>query len=328
MNLKILKYTALVVFALLWLPGFSPNVARWLAQKGFVKDEYRYGDLYRFSNLAQFRVPNQQCVPAPVKVTSPNTALYLIGDSFTEPARMTAADFKTGTFQRFFIGDTSFIKLDRTKKNILIIETVERHFRERFAQPYANLVTGKPSTRQAARKMLLNARDVFWYSTERHEAVLFSSDFFLKIKEWKAGLNETFFNRSDSHVVLSADKKRIFFEMDARPDGITSSFDRVSDSEISRLVENVNRTYDFYKKNGFDEVYLSIAPNKSSVLGKDLGNYNRLIERVQQHPGLKAPYFDIYTPFSSSKKMLYDVGDTHWNCEGKQIWLDAVNEKL
>lgn len=328
MNLKILRYTALIVFALLWLPGFSPHVAKWLAEKGIVKDEYRYGDLYRFSNLAQFRVPNQQCASQPVKVKKTNTALYLIGDSFTEESRMSATNFVSGSYERFFIGDTCFVKLDKTKKNVLIIETVERHFRERFAQRYDNLVIGEPGVKQAARKMLLNARDQFWYSTERHEAVLFSSDFFLKIKEWKAGMNESLFGRTDSNVVLSKDKKNIFYEMDARQEGITSSFEEVSDHEINSLVENVNLTYDFYRKNGFDEVYLSIAPNKSSILGEDLGQYNRLIERIQQHPGLKAPFFDIYTPFSTSKKMLYDAGDTHWNCAGKQIWLDAVNEKL
>jgi hypothetical protein len=40
------------------------------------------------------------------------------------------------------------------------------------------------------------------------------------------------------------------------------------------------------------------------------------------------PYFDVYTPFKNSSKMLYDIGDTHWNCEGKKMWVDSVNEKI
>jgi hypothetical protein len=157
---------------------------------------------------------------------------------------------------------------------------------------------------------------------------LFSSDFFLSIKEWKALLNDKLFDRNDAHVIVSKDKKRVFYELDARPDGITSSFDKISDKEIALLVENVNETYDFYKNQGFDEVYLTIAPNKSSIMGRDLGMYNHLIERVQSNPALRMPFFDVYTPFSASKKMMYDIGDTHWNCTGKQIWINAVNEKL
>lgn len=328
MNQKILKYTALIVFSVLWLLGFSPHISKWLYAQGLIKDDYRYGDLYRFSNLPQFRVLKEACEPGKTAVTQPGTTLYLIGDSFTEEGRIEAGDFVSGSFQRYFIGSQPFVKLDKTKKNILIIETVERHFRERFAKPYKNLTIGEPDTQQAAKNIMKEARADFWYDSERHESILFSSDFFLMIKEWKATLNESLFGRTDSNVVISKDKKNIFYELDARLDGITSSFDKISDNEIRLLVENVNLTYDFYRKNGFDEIYLTIAPNKSSILGTDLGSYNHLIERIQKNPALRMPVFDIYTPFSTSKKMLYDVGDTHWNCEGKQIWIKAVNQKL
>lgn len=328
MNQKILKYTVLIIFSVLWLLGFSPHISKWLYAQGIIKDDYRYGDLYRFSNLPQFRVPKQTCEPGKVKVTQPNTALYLIGDSFTEEGRIEAGDFVSGSFHRYFIGDQPFVKLDKTKKNILIIETVERHFRERFAAPYKNLTVGEPTTGQAVKNLMKEARTDFWYDSQRHESILFSSDFFLSIKELKATLNERLFGRTDSNVVISKDKKHIFYELDARPDGITSSFDKLSDKEIALLVENVNLTYDFYRKNGFNEVYLTIAPNKSAVLGTDLGVYNHLIDRIQKHPALRMPVFDIYTPFSQSEKMLYDVGDTHWNCDGKQIWINAVNQKL
>lgn len=328
MNQKIVKYIALVVFSALWLLGFSPDLAKWLYEKDLVKDDYRYGDLYRFSNLPQFRVAKETCSKPDMPITRPNTTLYLIGDSFTEEGRIEARDFVSGGFERFFIGEQPFVKLDKTKKNILIIETVERHFRERFAEPYKNLTIGEPSTQQAVTALAKEAKSSFWYSSERHESVLFSSDFFLSIKEMKAMMNYYLFDRTDSNVVVSKDKKHIFYELDARPNGITSSFDKISDKEIELLVKNVNQTYDFYRKNGFDEVYLTIAPNKSSILGADLGAYNHLIERIQQNPALRMPIFDVYTSISTSKKMLYDVGDTHWNCEGKQIWINAVNQKL
>lgn len=328
MNPKILKYTALIVFSGLWLLGFSTHISKWLYAQGLIKDDYRYGDLYRFSNLPQFRVLKEACPTPQKRITQPNTALYLIGDSFTEEGRIEAADFVSGGFHRFFIGHQPFVKLDKTKKNVLVIETVERHFRERFAKPYKNLNIGEPGRQESMNAMMKQAKSDFWYDSERHESVLFSSNFFLTIKEWKASLNDRLFDRTDGNVVVSKDKKSIFYELDARPIGITSTFDKISDKEIALLVENVNRTYDFYRKNGFDAVYLTIAPNKSSILGKDIGEYNHLIERIQKNPALRMPIFDIYTPFSSSKKLLYDVGDTHWNCEGKQIWINAINQKL
>lgn len=328
MTSKILKYTAIIVFSVLWLLGFSPNISKWLSEKGLIKDDYRYGDLYRFSNLSQFRVLKQVCQSEKVQVTQPNTALYLIGDSFTEEGRIEAGDFVSGSFHRFFIGHQPFVELDKTKKNILIIETVERHFRERFATPYKNLTVGEPTTTQAMTNLMKEAKSDFWYDTERHESILFSSDFFLTIKEWKASLNDQLFDRTDGNVVVSKDKKNIFYELDARPSGITSTFDKISDKEIELLIDNVNRTYDFYRQNGFDEVYLTIAPNKSAILGTELGQYNHLIERIQKNPALRMPIFDIYTSFSTSDKMLYDVGDTHWNCNGKKIWVNAVNQKL
>jgi hypothetical protein len=328
MRFKILKYITIIVFSALWLLGFSPHISKWLYEKGLIKDDYRYGDLYRFSNLPQFRVLTQTCETGKAVVTKPNTALYLIGDSFTEEGRIEAGDFVSGGFNRFFIGHQPFVKLDKTKKNVLIIETVERHFRERFAKPYKNLTVGEPTTQQAMTNLMKEAKSDFWYDSERHESILFSSGFFLTIKEWKAMLNDRLFDRTDGNVVVSKNKNNIFYELDARPNGITSTFDKISDKEIALLVENVNHTYDFYRKNGFDEVYLTIAPNKSSILGKDLGEYNHLIERIQKDPSLRMPIFDIYTPFSTSNKMLYDVGDTHWNCTGKQIWVNAVNQKL
>ncbi|HEY1054706.1 MAG TPA: hypothetical protein VGE24_06205 [Emticicia sp.] len=328
MNRKILKYTALTVFSVLWLLGFSTHISKWLYGQGLIKDDYRYGDLYRFSNLSQFRVLKETCPTPQTKITKPNTALYLIGDSFTEEGRIEAGNFVSGSFHRFFIGHQPYVKLDKTKKNVLIIETVERHFRERFTTPYQNLTFKEPSKQKALDAFLKQAKSDFWYDAERHESVLFSSDFFLAIKEWKATLNDKIFDRIDGNVVVSKDKKNIFYELDARPNGITSSFDKISDKEIKLLVENVNRTYDFYRKNGFDDVYLTIAPNKSSIMGKDLGEYNHLIERIQNNPALRMPIFDIYTPISNSQKTLYDVGDTHWNCEGKQIWINAVNQKL
>jgi hypothetical protein len=235
-------------------------------------------------------------------------------------------------YKRFFIADTSFVKLDTSQKNILIIETVERHFRERFAKPYTNLqiTNNQPIKVNINQNSLLKTALEYKipYNSERHETVLFSSDFFLTFKEWKAWLNLKLFNRIDEKVMLSKDKKHLLYHLDGQFSGINSCFDRISEEEINLIVDNLNKSYQYYKNAGFDEVYLSIIPNKTSILGTDLGEYNHLIERIQKHSALEMPFFDIYTTFHNSNKLLYEKGDTHWNCEGKQMWFDLVNSKL
>ncbi len=136
---------------------------------------------------------------------------------------------KAEKFERFFVAEPSQVNLDKTKKNILIIETVERHFRERFAKPYRNL---QPTNNQTIKykikeeNILKSALEVdVPYNTERHETLLFSSDFFLRFKEWKAYLNWKVFGRIDEKVVLSKDQKYLLYYLDAQPNGITSSFD-------------------------------------------------------------------------------------------------------
>lgn len=329
---KIFRLGALIVFSLLWYLGFSGSMAKWLHNKGITQDDYRYGDLYRMSNLAQFKAPLEQC-SAPQNTPSGNIALIIMGDSFTEKERIEKNHFSgLDSYNRYFITDTINVKLDTSKRNILIIETVERHFRERFAKPFTNLQVSvnqpilKKNKEETLKEKVLNYEVP--YNTERHESILFSSDFFLTFKEWKAWLNWKLFNRLDEKVMLSKNEKHLLYQLDAQPSGINSCFDKISEEEIKLMVDNLNLTYQFYKNAGFDEVYLSIIPNKTSIFGTDLGEYNHLIERIQKNSALKISCFDIYTPYHHSKKILYEKGDSHWNCEGKQMWLDLVNAKL
>ncbi len=77
---------------------------------------------------------------------------------------------------------------------------------------------------------------------------------------------------------------------------------------------------------GFNEVYLSIIPNKVSILAPNLGDYNYVLERIQQHPDLKAKYLDIYSIFKKQSQKVYSKSDTHWNCNGSSIWQGVVND--
>lgn len=322
-----IKYLILCVTCILWYFGFSPKVSNYIFKKGIIEDEYRYGDLYRFSNLKDFRVLVEKCTEVPKNKKLPNTHLYLLGDSFTEPGRISSSNFIAANFSYANINASKEFDLDTTKKNILIIETVERHLRERFSSPWTQEPTDLKKINTWKNTLNSSLKKTLPYSTELHSAVLFSSDFILSIKEIKATINQKLFGRIDKNVRLSNDKKHLLYAMDTE-NGIHSIFDPISESQINQLVYNINASYEHLKSQGYDEVYLSIIPNKSTLFIQNEGSYNHLIERLESSSQLKIKVISTYTEFTKNGEYLYDKGDTHWNCKGKEIWTQKVNNNL
>jgi hypothetical protein len=321
--MKILKYTSLFVLGFLWFLGCSKSASKYLYDHQIVEDDYRYGDLYRLANLPEFRVKVEKCDKDFIGKKS-DVSLYLAGDSFTEDGRLDGDNLASKDYLRAFVAESNNPLELKNGKKILIIETVERHFRERFQQPWNNWDIAKgekvlvePTLKEKALELKVP------YSSQMHESLLFGSDFMMKIRELKAQLNLWLFGKTDDKVKLHNGKLLYYLDVDP---GISSCFDVVNDSEIELLIKNVNLTYDYYKKLGFDEVYLSIIPNKTSILAQDMGNYNHLIERIEGNKSLKMPIISVYQDFL--KKNFYLKGDSHWNCEGQQLWVDKVNEKI
>lgn len=323
MTMKILKYATLILFAFLWFLGCSKTASKYAYDHHIVEDDYRYGDLYRLANLPDFRVKVERC-DKNYNDNKSNVALYLAGDSFTEDGRVNGDNFAAETYLRGFVAEPNKGFPLTSGKKILVIETVERHFRERFQQPWKNWDMAREDkvvNEQTLKEKLLEIKVP--YNTEMHESLLFGSDFMMKIREMKAELNLRLFGKTDDKVKLHND--HLLYYLDVNP-GISSCFDKIEESEIDLMVKNVNLTYEYYKSLGFDEVYLSIIPNKTSVLAQDLGEYNHLIERMEGNKDLKMPVISVYADFM--KKNLYLKGDSHWNCKGQQIWIDKVNERL
>jgi hypothetical protein len=326
---KALKYIALLVFGFIWFLGCSRDTVVSLVDNGFIDDDYRYGDLYRLSNLSEYRVLAEKC-KMPYEGQKTPVALYLAGDSFTEQGRVKANEYATDSSVRSFVAEEDRSLELVPGKKILIIETVERHLRERFSEkPLENWKLKEPLVQSNAqpfsiKKIQQSILDLeVPYREEMHESVLFSSDFILKIKEVKADLNYRFFGKTDPKVKII--KGELVYDLDVNP-GISSVYDRVEDEEIDRIVKHVNATRNHYKNMGFDEVYLSIIPNKTSILVSDEKNYNHLLERVEGHKDLQTPLISVWKEFSS--KNYYQKGDSHWTCAGQKIWVDKVNEKL
>ena len=328
--MKVLKYIALVIFGFLWFLGCSRDTVVYLVDNGFIGDDFRYGDLYRLSNLSAYRVPAEKC-DRPYRGAKVPVALYLAGDSFTEEGRVNRKEYATDRYFRSFVADGQVPLQPSDGKKILVIETVERHLRERFSEkPWMNWVVPQPAAAvpgpesfsfAGLYRALVDYK--IPYREEMHESVLFSSDFILKIKEWKADFNYRIFGRVDPKVGVL--KNQLVYDLDLAP-GISSVYDPVPEEEISRIVKHANATREHYRSLGFDEVYLSIIPNKSSLLIRDDTAYNHLVERVEGHPDLQVPVISVWKAFTA--KNYYQAGDSHWNCAGQKLWVDAVNERL
>ena len=339
--MRLVRYLVMVVVCVLWLGGCFRPVMHQLYETQVVVDDYRYGDLYRLSNLPQFKEPRTPCPnPAFTNATLPASApnLYIIGDSFTEPGRLSATDLPVHQlrWQHWENPNRQLVQLDTSRRNVLVLESVERHVRDHAGIPINKLIvvadsnrTGVPEPQkpswQAQLVEIVRSKGI----EERLETVLFSHDLFLFFRECKAVINQRWFNRLAPTVSLSTNQQHIFIYLDTTPDRpLNSAFAPLSDVEVDTLVAHVNEAAARYKQAGFDDVILSIVPNKATILDPGRGVYNHLIERVQQHPTLAISVVDIYTPFRAPHPPYYARGDSHWNCAGRQIWLDALTRAI
>ena len=333
MGLKILRYSVLIFASVLWFLGCSPSLLRKLNAAGVLADDYRYGDLYRLSNLPQFKEKLATCSKE-FTASTPKLPidLYVIGDSFTDPERIDENDFLAQNYQRIHWAHTKRIVLDTAQTNVLMLQSVERHFREHLSAPVRNYEVVGPNNLAEPPKQT-GFWDVFNRiipadTEETFESFLFGNDFTLVFKEWKAVLNEYFFGRTNQVVSFSKNKKYIFLGLDTDTTRINSSFTDLANAEVDSLVEQLDRTRKHYSDAGFDAVLLSIVPNKASIVAQTDGQYNHLIERVQANRKLSVDYIDTYGPFSKTKRGLYLKGDSHWSCAGQRVWTEAVNQKL
>ncbi|MFN4147438.1 MAG: hypothetical protein ACK4GN_16545 [Runella sp.] len=326
--MKLFKYLSLIVFSVLWVGSCHPDLRHLAYDWGWYADDYRYGDLYRLSSLSKFKEPTAVCTKLYKDSLKNNTALYLIGDSFTEPARINSDDFVAARYERVHWAESLVVELDTHRRNVLILQTVERSFRQHFEQPVRQIKFEKPNSNTIEKTISKSWSKILEESEEAITSVLFSNDFFLKIKEWKADFNLHYFARHNDQVALSPDGRHILFCWDTDSTRLTSCFYPLPQAELDQLIKVANQTRAFYLSKGFDEVYLSIIPNKTSIVAPNMGQYNHLVERVQQHPQLQLPTIDVWKYFTENAQSVYSKSDTHWNCHGQNYWVKQINKVL
>lgn len=267
-----------------------------------------------------------------------NTVLYIHGDSYSR--RLGDSSF-AGVCQLKLIDRNHGLNyhLDSTKRNILIFEITERYTRNYFGtlkifdqlcdsvikrKNIAYNTTTYAGAMQASALPNIGIDDFFnKYINQNLQCNLFNYNFIMPMFESKAALNYYVFNRASGDVVISQDKQFLFLKQTTVDYGTESASVPVSDEEIDQLVDNFNAIYDHYRQNGFDEVFLSIIPNPITVL--EPRGYNQLIPRIQHSPRLRMKIIDAYSMLQGKGETAFYRGDTHWNREGRQIWLDSIN---
>lgn len=332
--MKAVRALVLLGVGLVWVAGCSTTVINTLYRTQLIPDDYRYGDLYRLSNLKKFKDPKTDCPPPSVSKPHPSKkiALYIIGDSFTEPQRLDSTDFAVDHYQYAHWGTLLHLRLDTSYTNIVLLESVERNVREHFASPMANILpdTATFVALPEEARFLSRLDNLFASSPteDRLSTLLFQFDPVLTFKEWKSWLNLHFFNRTDPKVTVSGDRQTIAYHVDTDTTLINSSFIHTTHARVDSLVGVLNFNRQYLQSMGFEQVWYSIIPNKASILMPRYGTYNRLIERIGQHPALNVASIDVLEEFRRMDQNPYLKGDSHWSCAGQAVWLDKVNRRL
>lgn len=339
--MKALKLVVLTCFSAIWLLGISNYDVFFptLFEKGILIDSYRYGDFYNLTHLSQFKEEMVKCPTEPPveKETSKPIHLYAIGDSFLEPQRIDSADFLADKFKYFHWDHKLYHKLDTNAINVILLESIERHFRQHIdATQYVESFIPHDSTyvENTARERRGMARLDELLNSERIEGqlgMLFNSNpLGMKFKQFRSDFNYNVFDRTESSVTISDDKKHIVYYLDTDSLNFphTSGFAQIRESKIDSIVDGVNKLRAELIEQGFDHVLFSIIPNKSTIVMPEYGTYNHLIERLQSHPKLKTPFVSVIDEYRAMGEKAYLKSDSHWTCDARLVWLRKMNLML
>ena len=336
---KALRRVFLTVSGGILVVALSPPLQRWLDRHGFIPNQYSYGDLYNMTNLPDFKEVDYAVNDNLTKADKPakhyrDVNLYTIGDSFT---RIDTCYYAGNRNVHVWVGSQPPVvaSLDTTKKNILIIEFIERVLQERLYWPdYQNIymhsaIIQKKSVHEKPTAQLQQPTTHWILSrfnpdiNQRLEFLLFNGGLFSKAKEAKAQLMLDLFGRV-AQASISTNRKHLFYQLEVDTTYALSAFRHILDRKLDTLVNNLNTLRQHYLRMGFNEVYICMVPNKVTILEPTYGSYNHQIERIEAHPKLKVPVISVIDTIRQHPGW-YHLGDGHWNKQGKRLWLRRVN---
>ena len=338
---SILKWVLLMASGGLLIVALSPSIQSLLNRHGLIPDQYSYGDLYNITNLRAFREDNFNANTSLTDADKPrkrytDVNLYTIGDSFTD---IDTSYYAGGRNVHVWVGESPAVEtvLDKTKKNILVLEFIERVLQERLrytgndniyiknglVTPDHYHIPTKTEAEQNEETGWMLAR--FGHDiNQRLEFLLFNNWPFRWFKEAKARLLLDGFGRVPG-AVISQDKQHLFYQPEIDTAYNLSAFRPITKPKLDALVTNLNSIRQYYLQMGFDEVYVCLIPNKVTVLDPTYGVYNHQIERIEANPRLQAPILSMIDTLRQYPGW-YHLGDGHWNKQGKRFWLRRVNQ--
>ena len=334
----LIRYIVLLLSGIVFVISLSPALQRKIVAKGWVPDQYRFGDLYNTSNLNKFKEldynQNATLLPSDKPETKySNIDLYTIGDSFTPMDTSFYAGHKN--FHIWLGASIDTVKLDTSRKSILVIEVIERTIQERLRSDYKSLYFDKGFQIEGRLKPTVAEKQEeepsFWWDkfgdqiNQRIEFLLFNFDPFLKLKELKSGIMLSWFDRTHTGAIISRNHEYLFYNIEADPKIGLSPFYKITPQSVDTVVTNMNNIRDYYKAAGFEEVYFCFVPNKVTVCENDRYPYNNQISIIETHPNRKTPILSIQDTIRSHPDW-YHLGDGHWTIKGQRYWLKTVNQ--
>lgn len=334
-----------------WTKFFVDSLSNPKTSGLFCLDKYLYGDLYGLSYLKDFKEWNSQVQDTrKAGATTRAIDLYCIGDSYlaseltisNENAFLANASVKS--FSWYGISSPKKILIDKSKKNVLLVECTERNVRINFSEkePFihsfifdSNLLTSIPESKFKNDFKHRLLQTTFWKFIPENinqnlEMMLFGYKFFEPIKELKADFNYYFFERVAPKVSISPNKRNIYYRSTIDTSYLSSSFKYIPYEEINNIVFKINAIRNFYTQRGFDDVLFSFIPNPATIIEAGRMRYNNLLPDIRDNKNIQAGFIDVYEIFKNypHPELLYKRTDTHWTSLGFQIWVDKLNQEL
>lgn len=318
--LKILSFT--VGCFIILLMAVASN-SKWMGQsEKHFPNPYRYGDLYLLSSMPGFRSKGEPDLIPPNRQKNDSITLTVIGDSYVDgfDPEFFAADYRCFSWGEI---PRKISPLDPNKRNILIVECTERNIRWRFLNTDILSIGTNPQQihEEGGGNIELAAEDNLQF-------MLTHQEWQLPFKELKTSIYLNCFDKFSPMVDKPDGNGRLYLKETVDPESAASGFNAVSEEEIKKIVESLNQICREHRALGFDEVYISLVPNTSSLYKKTNLPYNHLIERIEESPEAEFECIDVYKTFITKNKSLYHINDTHWNSSGKAIWLEKVDSLL
>jgi len=312
-------------------------------------DKYVYGDLYGLSYLSKFKNPKDtNFVTLPENQTNTkaeNAALFILGDSYLYSFFEENPRYYVGVnevkFIRWSVANPVEINPSKNKKNILLIESVERNmpglFNLNSVRARLERVEGIRPDQNLRQKVAdfvsqvdEGMKECLYHKTleANIEFAWFNFGFWEPLKEFKADFNLNFFGRVDKEVKISKDQNFLYLAETVDPAQSGSSFSRMNDEQLHTYIQELNSIQDYYKTKGFDAVIFSIIPNPVAVLQTEKVPVNHVIQRIKSHPDFRAKLIDPTDLLSQNASLNFFKSDSHWNQRGAKIWLDQLNLEL